>query len=308
MSNPRWNHTLLRVKDADAHAEWYGKHFGFEVVQRDEFEDHRITYVATLPAGTPKPDDIRATSHVLLGFRADKADEKNDDFQVNSGNKEPHRGFGHVAVLVDDVYKKCDELIAAGVQFQKKPDEGNMKGLAFALDPHGYWIEIIKRGDNHGLTTPVNLAQTMIRVADADKTLDFYNGKLGMTTVTEKHFPQWKFSLYFLASLSPEDKAGAPSDTKSDAAWEYMKKLHDPILEITHNHDSEERYHNGHDEKPELRGFNRLGFLVDDVSSLPDGLKPIPDADLPKDAGSEPGAVYVSDPQGYIVQLRSRTK
>jgi hypothetical protein len=29
---------------------------------------------------------------------------------------------------------------------QKKPDEGGMKGLAFAKDPDGYWIEIIKRG------------------------------------------------------------------------------------------------------------------------------------------------------------------
>lgn len=33
-----------------------------------------------------------------------------------------------------------------GVQFQKKPDAGGMKGLAFAKDPDGYWIEIIKRG------------------------------------------------------------------------------------------------------------------------------------------------------------------
>jgi hypothetical protein len=27
---------------------------------------------------------------------------------------------------------------ARGVAFQKKPDEGRMKGLAFALDPDGY--------------------------------------------------------------------------------------------------------------------------------------------------------------------------
>ena len=33
-----------------------------------------------------------------------------------------------------------------GVVFHKKPDEGGMKGLAFCLDPDGYWIEIIKRG------------------------------------------------------------------------------------------------------------------------------------------------------------------
>ena len=30
-------------------------------------------------------------------------------------------------------------------KFQKKPDEGRMKGLAFALDPDGYWVEIVPR-------------------------------------------------------------------------------------------------------------------------------------------------------------------
>jgi len=33
------------------------------------------------------------------------------------------------------------------LSFKKKPDEGRMKGLAFALDPDGYWIEIIKRSE-----------------------------------------------------------------------------------------------------------------------------------------------------------------
>ena len=50
--------------------------------------------------------------------------------------------------LVDDVYAASDALMAAGVEFQKKPDDGGMKGLAFAKDPDGYWIEIVKRGQD----------------------------------------------------------------------------------------------------------------------------------------------------------------
>ena len=42
--------------------------------------------------------------------------------------------------------KFCDELAAAGVEFQKKPDEGGIKGIAFAKDPDGYWVEVIERG------------------------------------------------------------------------------------------------------------------------------------------------------------------
>ena len=45
---------------------------------------------------------------------------------------------------------------------RKKPDEGRMKGLAFALDPDGYWVELL-RGGAPGRHT---LAQTMLRVKD----------------------------------------------------------------------------------------------------------------------------------------------
>jgi lactoylglutathione lyase len=52
---------------------------------------------------------------------------------VNNGNVEPHRGFGHLAVMTPDVYAACDELDKKGIKFQKKPDDGRMKGLAFVL-------------------------------------------------------------------------------------------------------------------------------------------------------------------------------
>jgi lactoylglutathione lyase len=32
-----------------------------------------------------------------------------------------------------------------GVKFHKRPQDGNMRDLAFALDPDGYWIELIRR-------------------------------------------------------------------------------------------------------------------------------------------------------------------
>jgi hypothetical protein len=40
----------------------------------------------------------------------------------------------------------CKFLEEQQVAFQKKPSEGSMRGLAFALDPDGYWVEIIGRG------------------------------------------------------------------------------------------------------------------------------------------------------------------
>jgi hypothetical protein len=38
--------------------------------------------------------------------------EKEEGFQYNNGNVEPHRGFGHIAVACDDVYASCAKLEA----------------------------------------------------------------------------------------------------------------------------------------------------------------------------------------------------
>ena len=35
-----------------------------------------------------------------------------------------------------------DCVVHAGVTFQKRPEDGRMKSIAFIKDPDGYWIEI----------------------------------------------------------------------------------------------------------------------------------------------------------------------
>ena len=68
--------------------------------------------------------------------------ENDEDFSHHDGNSDP-RGFGHIGITVPDVYEACERFESLGVEFQKKPDDGNMKGLAFIKDPDGYWIEIL---------------------------------------------------------------------------------------------------------------------------------------------------------------------
>ena len=97
---------------------------------------------------------------------------------MNNGNVEPYRGFGHIAVMTPNVYEVCEQLKNNGVMFQKLPDEGKMKGLAFALDPDGYWIEIVKRSENINYNNKFTFAQTMFRVKDPVKSLRFYRGHL----------------------------------------------------------------------------------------------------------------------------------
>ncbi|KAK3284571.1 hypothetical protein CYMTET_7787, partial [Cymbomonas tetramitiformis] len=131
---------------------------GMTVVRESHFGDFSLFFLATLPEGTEVPDPtteeakawVRSTLYPncvpILELTHNHGTENDADFAHHNGNVEPHRGFGHIGYLVDDVYTASAALEAAGVEFQKKPDEGGMKGLAFAKDPDGYWIEIIKRG------------------------------------------------------------------------------------------------------------------------------------------------------------------
>jgi lactoylglutathione lyase len=78
-----------------------------------------------------------------------------------------------LAVMTPDVYAASEELERSGVKFQKRPDDGRMKGLAFALDPDGYWVEIVKRSEAATINKKYTFAQTMFRVKASDSTLVF---------------------------------------------------------------------------------------------------------------------------------------
>ena len=83
---------------------------------------------------------------------------------------------------------------------------------------------------------------TMVRVADLEKSLDFYCGKLGLTELRRTESEKGRFTLVFLAAPRDEERA------RADGA---------PMLELTYNWDEHE-YAGG-------RNFGHLAFRVGDI-------------------------------------------
>ena len=128
-------------------------------------------------------------------------------------------GFGHIAFNCDDVYASCERLEKSGVGFKKKPDEGRMKGLAFALDPDGYWVEVVQRSEQSRIGAEFNLSQTMLRVCNPAASLAFCRDGMGMTLVRESHYPEANFSLYFLASLPQGERVDYDPADRAASGW-----------------------------------------------------------------------------------------
>ena len=56
--------------------------------------------------------------------------------------------------------------------------------------------------------------QTMLRIRDPSKSIAFYKDFFGMTLIDKFDFPQYAFSLYFLATLPASEKYGLIPGTK----------------------------------------------------------------------------------------------
>lgn len=315
---------MLRIKDPVVTVPFYENNFGMKLIHKYDFPQWNfgLYFLGIPPEGTQLPEaGTKASEEYLwnidypvLEFTHNYGTEKDDSFKVNNGNVEPHRGFGHIAMMTHDVNAACDKLEAAGARFQKKPNEGRMKGLAFVLDPDGYWIEIISRSPESPVKLEYTLAQTMIRVKDASKSLNFYQNILGMDLVRQLDLgvgTDWGFSLYFLANLTDEQRQNQP-DPKSEEAGEFIKMMFQPVIELTYNHGTEKlsdfKYHNGNDDDDgQGRGFGHTGFLVDNLEATCDWMESqgVRFKKKPSE-GSMHNLAFVYDPDDYWVEIIQR--
>ncbi|GMI17476.1 hypothetical protein TrLO_g6017 [Triparma laevis f. longispina] len=307
--NPTWHQTMLRITDPTKTLDFYQNKMGLTLLNKLSFPSYNFDLYFL--ASHPEPYALEVGSdeaNKYLWSYSHPTLELTHNYNsppIHPSNID-NDGFGHIAFHVNDVYSTTSSLLSKSVDFKKKPDEGNMKGLAFAYDPDKYWVEIVKRSSTHSLTTEKNLSQTMLRVKDPKKSVAFYES-LGMTVLIEKHFPQWKFSLFFMGCLQPSENF--PKDGTDEEKSNFVNSRHDPVIELTHNHGTESdpdfKYTNGNEEGKQ--GFGHVGFLVDNVETACESLKS-KGYTMKKEpmAGTMKGLAFVYDPDGYSVEVIKR--
>ncbi|KZZ96685.1 Glyoxalase I [Moelleriella libera RCEF 2490] len=263
LSTYKFNHSMLRVKDPKASVKFY-EFLGMSVVKKLEYPEAKfdLYFLAYNGPTAISHGNSQVNREGVIELTHNYGTESDAKYSINNGNKEPHRGFGHTCISVDNIQAACQRLEDAGYSFQKKLSDGRMNHIAFALDPDGYWVEIIGQKpveetrdvEQTDLNT-YRMNHTMIRVKDAKKSLKFYQEVMGMTLFRTSENQAAGFNLYFL---------GYPGEQGLPKNGELSKR--EGLLELTWNYGTEKdadfKYHNGNDEP---QGFGHICISVDDV-------------------------------------------
>ncbi|MEC8601233.1 MAG: lactoylglutathione lyase [Pseudomonadota bacterium] len=148
---------MLRIKDPSRSIPFYEDVLGMTLIDRFDFPEMAFSlYFLGYSVGEiPSDPKVRAKwlfeQPALLELTHNHGSENDPGISYHNGNEDP-RGFGHIGISVPDVQAACNRFEEHGVEFVKRPDDGQMKGLAFIKDPDGYWIEILS---SQGLATLV---------------------------------------------------------------------------------------------------------------------------------------------------------
>ena len=126
----RMLHTMVRVGDLDKSIAFYCDILGMQLLRRKDYPGGEFTLA-------------------FVGYGEEK-DNTVIELTYNWGVSEYDlgKGYGHIALGVDDIYGTCDRIKSQGGKVSREP--GPMKHgstvIAFVEDPDGYKIELIQLG------------------------------------------------------------------------------------------------------------------------------------------------------------------
>lgn len=123
-------HTMLRVGNLEKSIHFYTTVLGMKLIRQHDYPDGEFTLA-------------------FVGY-GNEYDNSVLELTYNYGKTSYEMGgaYGHMAIEVDDAYKACEAVKAAGGKVIR--EAGPMKHgtiiIAFIEDPDGYKIEFIQKG------------------------------------------------------------------------------------------------------------------------------------------------------------------
>eukprot|EP00527_Entomoneis_sp_CCMP2396_P008854 CAMPEP_0198142090 /NCGR_PEP_ID=MMETSP1443-20131203/4984_1 /TAXON_ID=186043 /ORGANISM="Entomoneis sp., Strain CCMP2396" /LENGTH=212 /DNA_ID=CAMNT_0043805037 /DNA_START=164 /DNA_END=802 /DNA_ORIENTATION=+ len=170
------------------------------------------------------------------------------------------------------------------------------------------------KGERPDATKDYIMQQTMMRIKNPKKSLEFYCDVLGFKLVLYNEFPEWGFSVYFVA---PVEAVNIPEGR--EAQWQYCMNL-PGCIELTWNHGSETEegsvYNTGNadatgtaDGQKVKGGFGHLGITVPDVYEACERFKEMGcEFHKSPNSGGMKGLAFVKDPDGYLIEVLPQGK
>lgn len=164
--------------------------------------------------------------------------------------------------------------------------------------------------------------QTMIRCKNPKLSLDFYTQALGFKLIMFRDFPQWGFSVYFLAPGQNLKSGKDPAALSEEERWALCMRT-PGCLELTWNHGSEQEagegegpnkgrlYNTGNadtvgsgDGGKVKGGWGHLGVTVPDVYAACERFQKLGvEFHKSPNQGGMKGLAFIKDPDGYLVEV-----
>ena len=122
-------HTMLRTGDLDRSIDFYTRILGMQLLRRQDYPEGKFTLA-------------------FVGY-GDESENSVIELTYNWGvdQYDLGKGFGHLAIEVDDVYAACASIKQQGGKIIREagPMNAGTTIIAFVADPDGYFIELIGR-------------------------------------------------------------------------------------------------------------------------------------------------------------------
>ncbi len=120
-------HTMIRVNDMDESIKFYTDGLGMKLLRKQDYPGGKFT-LAFVGYGDEKDNAVVELTH-----------------NWDTSSYDQGTAFGHLAIGVNDIYKKCEELKEKGANVVREAGPMMHGGavIAFVEDPNGYKIELI---------------------------------------------------------------------------------------------------------------------------------------------------------------------